>query len=147
MMKRPFFPLLVLLGLMTSSGHAFTLDAAGYEGGDLARDPMSLRVPGYGEVVFESGIGAPLVVTSGYQSVAALGASALIFNEQDAVKISVNAGSGDPLVGFDAGFQLIVDAPQIDSGNRSSAWKSIPEPASAWIGLTGMLILLVGRRR
>jgi hypothetical protein len=144
-MKHPFLPLVALLCSMFSSGQAFTLDAAGYEGGGLQRDPMSLRVPGYGEVVFDSGFGAALVVDSGYETVASLGGLPLSFDQGDAVKISVKSQASD--AGGDA--RLLVDAN--DGGqtasDEGSVWKSIPEPASAWLGLVGLLLLFIGRRR
>ena len=144
-MKHPFLPLVALLCSMFSSGQAFTLDAAGYEGGGLQRDPMSLRVPGYGEVVFDSGFGAALVVDSGYETVASLGGLPLSFDQGDAVKISVKSQASDTV----ADARLLVDAN--DGGpmasDEGSVWTSIPEPASAWLGLVGLLLLFIGRRR
>ena len=145
MMKHPFLPLVALLCSMSSSGQAFTLDAAGYEGGGLLRDPMSLRVPGYGEVVFDSGFGAALVVDSGYETVASLGGLPLSFDQRDAVKISVKSQAGDT----EGDPSFLVDA--ADGGRaasgESSVWSAIPEPPSAWFGLVGLLLLIVGRRR
>jgi len=144
-MKHPFLPLVALLCSMFSSGEAFTLDAAGYEGGGLQRDPMSLRVPGYGEVVFDSGFGAALVVDSGYETVASLGGLPLSFDQGDAVKISVKSQASAAV----ADARLLVDAN--DGGptasEEGSVWTSIPEPASAWLGLVGLLLLFIGRRR
>jgi hypothetical protein len=147
MMKHLFLPLVALLGSMMSSGHAFTLDAAGYEGAGLLRDPMSLRIPGYGEVVFESGFGTPLVVASGYQTVAVLGGLPLCFDPQEAVKISVKDQSGAARAGGEPDLQLVVDVPEAEPEAQNSVWQSIPEPAAAGLGLVGLLLLLLGRRR
>lgn len=150
-MKHQLFPIALLFGALLSTGDAFTLDAAGYQGGDLARDPLSLRVAGYGEMVFESDRGAPLVVTSGYESVSVPRAIPLNFELREVVKLSVSGKASDEYSVSMSDFQSFAGISTTNQDKEvkvsTSVWKTIPEPASAGLGLAGMLLLLMGRRR
>lgn len=152
-MKLPCYPVVALLGALVSVGHAFTLDAAGYEGGDLAKDPFSVLVPGYGEVVFESDLGAPLVVDSAYGNGKGFEGTSLRFNPLDVVKISSQVQSGVRMASNGDAILSSQDFPMVDQaagdgrGPRVNVWNAIPEPATAGLGLVGIAALLLGRRR
>ncbi len=145
-------PVVALFGGLISMGDAFTLDAAGYEGGALARDPFSVLIPGYGEVVFETETGAPLVVDPAYANGIRFGGSPLIFEPDDLVKVGFPPPSGDGMPPAAAGFppqyaQSVFQGGDDASGLQANVWNAIPEPASAGLGLVGVVALLLGRRR
>lgn len=86
--KIPLIAALVAGLPMASS--AFTLDAIGYEGSELSLNPVSVFVPGYGELIFEAAVGSVLVVNSAYRNDVGLGGPSLSFDQNEAVKITFN---------------------------------------------------------
>lgn len=85
-LKLPLLAALVA-GLPMAAG-AFTLDAVGYEGGELSLSPLSVFVPGYGFVIFEAVPGSSLVVHSAYANDKGFRGPSLSFDQRDAVKIT-----------------------------------------------------------
>jgi hypothetical protein len=156
----------LLLGIPTISG-AFTLDAIGYEGGELSDNPVSIFVPGYGELIFQAAIGSVLVVNSAYQNDNGFGGPSLNFDENESIKITFNGL--EPLkaqavfVGVSAGEDFIVEkdlfTPQAfnitfrgsgdGAGLYAIGWtvEAIPEPTSALLGLIGITVFAFRRRR
>ncbi len=146
-------------------GSAFTLDAVGYEGGVLEQVPVSIYVPGYGELVFQAAVGSSLVVNSAYLNDNGFGAPSLSFDQNEAVKITFNGP--EPLnvdfdfVGVSSGENFVVQkdlfTPQAflvtlqgggdGAGLYAVSWKAVPEPTSAMLGLFGGLMLVLRRRR
>lgn len=147
-MNMSCFPVVALLGALMSIAHGFSLEAAGYEGGALAKEPYSVWVPGYGEVVFETEIGAALVVDPAYGNGHGFGGSALSFEPDDLVRIDFSDPSGDGTAAA-ATIPPVQDLEVMGSGSgpRASVWNAVPEPATAGLGLVGMVALLLGRRR
>lgn len=162
-MKTPLVA--ALFAAASSIGHAFTLDAVGYEGGVLSQNPFSVFVPGYGELVFEAGLGSELVVDSAYQNDNGFGGPSLNFDQNEAVKITFNGL--EPLnvdfdfVGQSAGESFVVQkdlfTPQAflvtlqgggdGAGLYAISWNAVPEPASAVLGIMGGMMLMLRRRR
>lgn len=154
-----------LFGLFPVLGNAFTLDAVGYEGGILANSPVSILIPGYGELVFQANIGSSLVVDSAYRNDNGFGGPSLNFDQNEAVKITFNGP--EPLnvdfdfVGQSAGESFVIEkdlfTPQAfvvtlkgegdGAGLYAMSWNAVPEPSAAALGLVGSLLLLVRRRR
>ncbi|MDP3851140.1 MAG: hypothetical protein Q8Q59_11595 [Luteolibacter sp.] len=164
MMKTP--PLLIALLLGASAvSPAFTLDFVGYEGVEFTQSPLSIYIPGYGELVFETGLGSTLVVNSAYLNDNGFGAPALDFDQNEAVKITF-AGL-EPLnvdfdfVGVSSGESFVVQkdlfTPQAflvtfqgggdGAGLYAISWNAVPEPASATLGMIGAMMLVLRRRR
>jgi hypothetical protein len=139
-MKPLLVPILASFGAWASPGHAFTVDAIGYEGGEWARDPISMWVHGYGQVVLEDA--AAVVIESAYSSCGDFHAAPLHFDKGEAVRISLDGAGGG---GGPAGFPQMARTEGDDV--EPSVWSAIPEPASAALGLIGMLALLLGRFR
>ena len=155
------------------SSQAFTLDAVGYEGGELALAPWSVSVPGYGELIFESAEGSPLVINSSYENPQDGSLPILRFNPNDAVKITFNGARISNVEFYFAGLSKnegfeVVDLTQSDllipqalkitlrgDGDSDGAdlyavtWntQSIPEPSSVVLGMTGVTGFLFRRRR
>lgn len=141
-MKTIHLPLVWLTAALAPLCGAFSLDAVGYEGGDLAPCPLTMMVPGYGEVVLESDQGLMLVLNPAYASGGCCAAAPLRFDQADAVKVSFHAGSGGlPVVG--AGDE----ASATPASSTAGGWRAIPEPASAGLGLIGLMLLFLARRR
>jgi hypothetical protein len=159
-------PLIAVLSAMAMSiGSAFTLDAVGYTGGALSQNPYSVFIPGYGELVFEAGPGFSIVVNSAYQNDNGFGGPSLSFDPNESVKITFVGA--DPLnvdfdfVGQSAGESFVIEkdpfTPQAfqvklqdhgdGAGLHAISWISIPEPASAALGLLGSMALVLRRRR
>lgn len=154
-----------LLGLVPVVGHAFTLDAVGYEGGVLSQNPFSIFVPGYGELVFEAGPNSSLVVNSAYENDNGFGGPSLSFDENESVKVTFNGP--EPLnvdfdfVGQSVGESFVIEkdlfTPQAflvtlrgqgdGAGLYAMSWNAVPEPTSAGLGLLGSLMLVLRRRR
>lgn len=154
-----------LIGFAPVIGHAFTLDAVGYEGGVFTNSPVSIFVPGYGELVFQASIGSSLVVDSAYRNDNGFGGPSFNFDENEAVKITFNGP--EPLnvdfdfVGQSAGESFIIEkdlfTPQAfvvtlkgqgdGAGLYAMSWNAVPEPGAAALGLVGSLLLMVRRRR
>ena len=166
--------LLIISAFVASSSistQAFTVDAVGYEGGELATAPWSVSVPGYGELIFESAEGSPLVISSSYENPQDGSLPIVRFNPNDAVKITFNrAGISEVEFHFaglskNEGFEIADltnvgrHIPQAFKINLQSevdgadlyavTWntQSIPEPSSVVLGMTGVTGLLFRRRR
>jgi hypothetical protein len=133
-MKTFLASILSLLVALFSSGRAFTLDAAGYEGWEFVGNPCSILVPGYGEVVIETRFGKPLVVDPACCGGGDFSPSALRIDGLEPVRIEFV----DPAAGEES---------MVGLGSRATLWSAIPEPASAGLGLIGVLMLLFGRWR
>jgi MYXO-CTERM domain-containing protein len=164
-MKAPLVAAL-MLGLPAMS-NAFTLDAVGYEGSELSLDPVTVFVPGYGDLVFEAASGSTLVVNSDYENDNGFGAPALSFDSNESVKITFKGA--DPMnvdfdfVGLSADETFLVEkdatTPQTyfltlkgcgdGAGLYSISWcaQSVPEPSSAMLGLIGAGYFALRRRR
>jgi hypothetical protein len=87
-MKIPLIAAFVA-GMPVISG-GFTLDAVGFGGSELSLNPVSVFVPGYGELIFEAAVGSALVVNSAYQNDNGFGGPSLNFDQNDAIKITFN---------------------------------------------------------
>ena len=159
-------PLLAtLLGMMVSVGSAFTLDAIGYEGDMLARDPFSVFVPGYGEIVFEAGPDSSLVVSSAFENDNCSAGPSLCFDPNESVKIIFDDAEPSNLdsefSGRSADESVVAEktvfTPQPVGGPRRIQvnlaghggvnWHTVPEPASVMLGLIGSLLWMLHRRR
>lgn len=162
-------PLLaVLVAGVPSISSAFTLDAVGYEGSELSLNPVSVLVPGYGELTFEAAVGSSLVVNSAYRNDNGFGGPSLSFDQNEAVKITFNGV--EPLnvdfdfVGVSAGENFVVQkdlfTPQsflvtLQGGGNGAglyaiSWntaQTVPEPTSALLGLIGTAVFAFRRRR
>lgn len=162
----PLFAVLIAGIPMISS--AFTLDFATYTGTVVqSGSPLSINIPGYGNVVFDVGLGSPLVVNSAYLNDNGFGAPSLSFDQNDAVKITftgLNPLNVDfDYVGVSSGENFVVQkdlfTPQAfvvnlqgagdGAGIYSISWNTaaVPEPASAMLGLIGTAIFAFRRRR
>lgn len=162
-MKTPLIAAL-LLG-MNAISSAFTLDAVGYEGEELTSNPVSVLVPGYGELVFQAAVGSTLVVNSAYRNDNGFGGPSLSFDQNEAVKITFTGA--EPLnvdfdfVGVSAGESFIVQkdlfTPQAylvtlqgggnGAGLYAVSWNTVPEPTSALLGLVSGAFFAFRRRR
>ena len=164
-MKIPLIAALVAGMPVISSG--FTLDAVGYGGSELSLNPVSISIPGYGELIFEAAVGSTLVVNSAYQNDNGFGGPSLNFDQNDAIRITFNGA--EPLnvdfdfVGVSAGESFVVQkdlfTPQAflvtlqgggnGAGLYAISWntQAIPEPTSALLGLIGTAVFAFRRRR
>ena len=161
-------PLLaVLFAGMPVISSAFTLDIVGYGGAELSLDPVSVFVPGYGELIFEAVAGTTLPVNSLYENDNGFGGPSLSFDQNETVKISFNGL--EPLnvdfdfVGVSNGESFVVQkdlfTPQAflvslqgegdGAGLYAISWntEAIPEPTSALLGLVGTAVFAFRRRR
>jgi hypothetical protein len=161
-------PLLVALAAsIPAISSGFTLDAVGYGGSELSLNPVSVFVPGYGELIFEAAVGSALVVNSAYQNDNGFGGPSLNFDQNEAIKITFNGL--EPLnvdfdfVGVSAGASFVVQkdlfTPQAflvtlqgggdGAGLYAISWnaQAIPEPTSALLGLIGTAVFVFRRRR
>ncbi len=164
-MKIPLIAALVAGMPVISSG--FTLDAVGYAGSELSLNPVSVFVPGYGELIFEAAVGSVLVVNSAYQNDNGFGGPSLNFDQNEAIRITFNGL--EPLnvdfdfVGVSAGESFVVQkdlfTPQAflvtlqgggnGAGLYAVSWntQAVPEPTSALLGLIGTAVFAFRRRR
>jgi hypothetical protein len=162
-MKIPLLIAVLVAGLPLASS-AFTLDAVGYDGGELSLNPVSVFVPGYGAVIFEAAVGTTLVVNSAFANDNGFGGPSLNFDQNEAVKITFNGAQ--PLnvdfdfVGVSAGESFVVQkdlfTPQAflitlqgggnGAGLYAVSWNAIPEPSSALLGLIGTAVFAFRRR-
>ena len=155
----PWFAAVSAIAVNVSS--AFTLDAVGYQGGELPLNPLSIFVPGYGEVVFEDCLGSMLVVESAYQNSSSFDPQTLrhdpaddvkiIFSDQERLNLSL-ASIGLPSgASFGKGGSPLAEAAESSAGVPSDAEDGsagfIPEATSAVLGLIGTLLLLARRNR
>jgi hypothetical protein len=153
------------------SSQAFTLDAVGYEGGELAPAPWSVSVPGYGELIFETAADSPLVISSSYENPQDGSVPIIRFDQNDAIQITFN---GARVLDVEVYFTNLsrnekferTNPPQSDlfvpqafnitlPGDGDGAdlyaitWNSlsIPEPSSTILGMMGVAGLMFRRRR
>lgn len=147
------FPVLLLC--IPVACQAFTLEIASHEIVESCQGPRSLYVRGYGEVVFEAGLDGALVVDPAYASTGRIevapptsGESAAAPSTEDAngaadqacVKITnktpvLSQTTQDALQPFDPALE-----------NPADGWNSVPEAASATLGLIGTLLLFLRHR-
>ncbi len=159
-------PLIAVLAAgMPALASAFTLDAVGYGGSELSLNPVSVLVPGYGELVFEAAVGTSIVVNSAYQNDNGFGGPSLSFDQNEAIKITFNGlqplNVDFDFVGLSAGENFVVQkdlfTPQAflvtlqgggdGAGLYSVSWNTVPEPTSALLGLIGTVGFAFRRRR
>jgi hypothetical protein len=150
-MKRGFPLLPVLLFAASAAAHAFTLDIAGDGIEEFGRSPRSISVPGYGEVTFESGLDGALVVDSAYASNGEINfppVATSVSKPQAAVTevaeyVEISSRSTVPAT----------DQPAAETDRVAGKTKppeglnSVPETASAALGLLGILLFLLRRWR
>ncbi len=164
-MKIPL--LAVLLAGLPCAASAFTLDAVGYGGSELSLNPVSVFVPGYGELIFEAAVGSAIVVNSAYENDNGFGGPSLSFDQNEAIKVTFNGLT--PLnvdfdfVGLSVGESFVVQkdlfTPQAflvtfqgsgdGAGLYAISWntETVPEPTSAMLGLIGTAVFAFRRRR
>ncbi|MFT4175684.1 MAG: PEP-CTERM sorting domain-containing protein [Luteolibacter sp.] len=159
-------PLAAVLSVaLTAAASAFTLDAVGYEGQSLPLEPVTIHVPGYGDLIFHAGPGSTLSVGSDYQNDNGFGGPSLNFNERDTVRITFvgpEALNVDfDFVGLSSGESFIIQQDPFDSqsyvltlqgsgdgaGLYAISWTAVPEPTSALLGVLGGAMLVFRRRR
>ena len=148
-----------------SAGSAFTLDAVGYGGSTLTTAPVSVNIPGYGELIFEALPGSSLVVNSAYENDNGFGGPSLNFDQNESIRITF-VGL-EPLnvdfdfVGQSAGESFVIEqdlfTPQAflvthqgggdGAGLYAVSWNAVPEPASSMLSLVGGMLLVLRRRR
>lgn len=152
---------------MPMAASAFTLDAVGYSGSELSLNPVSIFVPGYGELIFEAMNGSSLVVNSAYENDNGFGGPSLNFDPNETVKITFTGL--EPLnvdfdfVGVSVGERFDIErdpfTPQAflltfrgeggGAGLYAINWntQAVPEPTSALLGLVGASMFVFRRRR
>jgi len=165
-MKLPLLLAAIALG-MPAISNAFTLDAVGYGGSELALNPQSVFVPGYGELIFEALPGSALVVNSAYENDNGFGGPSLNFDQNESIRVTF-AGL-EPLnvdfdfVGVSAGegftierdlftpqaFILTLNGAGDGAGLYAISWntQAVPEPSSAMLGLLAGSFFAFRRRR
>jgi hypothetical protein len=154
----------VFAALFTSS-QAFTLDAAGYEGGTLNTEPFSINIPGYGELIFEALPGSSLVVSSAYENDNGFGGPSLNFDQDESIRITFNAlepiNVDFDIVGQSAGESFVIEkdlfTPQAflvtlkgqgdGAGLYAVSWDAVPEPTSSMLAMIGGALFVLRRRR
>ncbi len=145
----------------------FTLDAVGYDGAGLSLNPLSVHVPGYGELILAAPEGTTIMVNSAYGNDSEFGGPSLDFDQNDAIKITYNGKSP-----ADAGLDFVGETPRQNQGLHEDLFTpeaflvtfkgdgsatdpdvsgpvatSIPELASALLGLIGTAVIAFRRRR
>lgn len=168
--KIPLATAAAIIGLSAMCG-AFTLDAVGYEGGELSPNPYSVLVPGYGELIFETAVGTPVVISSGYGNTSETELPVVRFDEEDAIRITFNGLAITNVnfyfagLSFNEGFEVRnltksdLFTPQAflitlkGSGDGADlhaiTWntQSVPEPSSALLGMMGAAGMMLRRKR
>jgi hypothetical protein len=160
-------PLLAALvvGFPAMSG-AFTLDFATSVGAVVqSGSPLTINIPGYGDVVFDVGVGTPLVVNSAFENDNGFGGPSLSFDTGEAVKITFNGleplnldfdyvgnSIGETFVGqpdlfTPQSFVVNLQGAGNGAGIYQISWNAVPEPSSALLGLIGAAVFAFRRRR
>ena len=159
-------PLIVVLALgMTAMVNAFTLDAVGYEGIELPSIPVSVSVPGYGDLVFEEQPGSALEVDNTYLNDNGTGGPSLNFKQGESLKITF-VGPQPLNVDFEftgvsvgeyfsvkqdqftpQAYILTLNGEGDGAGLYAVSWKVVPEPTSALLGVLGGAVFAFRRRR
>lgn len=159
------YALVIAIGL-SGLANSFTLDAVGYAGSELALNPASILVSGYGELVFEAKSGSALVVNCAYQNTPGIGVQNLRFDPSDAVKITSTGVESLKMnmpstaeERYDCHPQIDLIAPtafvsalqddgeHVNSDSGEKVGVQIPEPTTAILGLIGCVVLGICRRR
>jgi hypothetical protein len=168
--KNPLILAAFVAGLSMAAS-AFTLDAVGYEGGELSLNPAAVSVPGYGMLIFESALGMPLVVNSGYENADGVGDPLLKFDPNDSVKITFD---GTQLLNVDFYFGGLSDGESFEVQSLPEAeiftpqaflvtlkaggdgadlhairsnTQSVPETSATLLGMMGIAAFAFRRRR
>ncbi len=154
----------ILCGL-TAVSSAFTLDFVGYEGQSLPPNPLTISVPGYGDVQFEALGGSTLVVNSAHQNDNLSGAPSLNFDMGEAVRVTflglepidvdfdyvgVNAGEyflAQEDIFTPQSFILTLNGSGNGAGLYAVSWNQVPEPSTALLGVLAGGAFLLRRRR
>lgn len=146
-----------LLAMIPIAGNAFTLDAAGYDGGELPQDPAAIEIVGYGEVVFEAVDDEAIMVSSGYLYDTLPPNPDLDFDPAKTVRIVLNdrgtRTAGFVFAGLPVAEKESTPLPvQHDfsvAGTEVEVARpyGVPETASALLGLVGTALLLLRRLR
>lgn len=145
---------------LSTVGSAFSLDFTGIAlGTTLPPNPLTISVPGYGNVTFEAGIGSNLIVQD------FSGTPAIAFDQGESVRVSfegiditdvtfsyagVSVGESfliapDPNVANQ--FILTMQGAGDGAGLTGATWNVVPEPSSALLGVIGASLLVLRRRR
>lgn len=159
-MKTKSFIAAAALICLPSVASAFSLDFTGVAPGTpIPPNPLTISVPGYGNVTFEAIIGSNLVV----QPVS--GTPAIAFDQGEGVRVSFE-GIGVENVSFAySGVSigesfLVTPDPNVanqfivtmqgtgdGAGLTGATWNVVPEPSSALLGVLGASLLVLRRRR
>lgn len=159
-MKPKLFIAAAVLICLPSVASAFSLDFTGVAPGTtIPPNPLTISVPGYGNVTFEALIGSNLVV----QPVS--GTPAIAFDQEEGLRISFEGvGITDvsfAYVGVSIGESFLVTPdPNVanqfimtlqgsgdGAGLSGVTWNAVPEPSSALLGVIGASLLVLRRRR
>ncbi len=159
-------PLIAALSLgLCCTGSAFTLDFVGLIGTSLPPNPLTITIPGYGDVCFDAAKGSTLVVNDAYKNDNGFGAPSLSFDQNEAVKITfkglqplsvdfdfVGVSSGEnftvqPDLFTDQAFIVNLQGSGDGAGLYQISWNAVPEPASSLLGAMGCALLVLRRRR
>jgi hypothetical protein len=82
-------PLIAALSCgMCATGSAFTLDFVGLLGTSLPPNPLTITIPGYGDVNFAAGNGSTLVINDAYENDNGFGAPSLSFDQNEVVLVT-----------------------------------------------------------
>lgn len=153
-MKSGFLlPAALLLGLSADCG-AFSPCIASHESAGSGEEPHSIFVPGYGEVVFESGPDPVLVVDSAYASTREMDAPPMRAEQTEEKSPARAAADGQPEFvtisnranGTTASWNNPSQTGDAAGQNPEDERNVVPEAASATLGLVGTLLLLLRRR-
>lgn len=140
-MKTPV--ILLLAGFSASVSHGFSLDAAGYQGNEVAANPSVIFVPGYGEILLSNPNDVSVVLASSYRAdFDAVNPPLLAANN---AVLPVSFAEGTPESG--AQNEPLIEAEQAVPPHEPKEHTVIPEPAAAGIGLLAGLLWLIKRRK
>lgn len=154
----------VYCGLCTA-GSAFTLDFVGLLGTSLPPNPLTIPIPGYGDVVFEAGNNSTLVVNDAYENDNGFGAPSLSFDQNEAARVTFLGPQ--PLnvdfdfVGVSVGESFTVQSDLFTeksflvnlqgsgdgAGIYQISWNAVPEPSALLLGALGAAMLVIRRQR
>lgn len=159
-------PLITALSLgLCSTGSAFTLDFVGLLGTSLPPNPLTISIPGYGEVQFRSAIGSPLIVDNAHENSNGFGAPSLSFDSGEAVQVTfiglqpidvnfdfvgVSVGESfsiQPDLFIEQAFVLQLQGGGDGAGLYQISWNQVPEPTTSLLGAMGCALLVLRRRR
>ena len=152
---------------LCASGSAFTLDFVGLVGTSLPPNPLTITVPGYGNVEFAAASDSNLVVNEAYENDNGFGAPSLSFDEGEAAVVTFVG-----LTALNVDFDFVGVSPNEDfdvqphpftpnayivsltggedgAGIYQISWDAqcIPEPSTSLLGALGATLLVLRRRR